>query len=266
MNDHQLKLVVFDWAGTIVDYGSTAPEEVFRKCFVNRGIYLTREEIRKPMGMEKKDHIRELLRTETGTNQWKEQFGRDWTEEDVDDIYETFEEELRHIVAEHSRLIPGAYQAVQDIREKGILIGSTTGYTPEMMEIVTKEAEKDGFVPDYLVTPKHVGSGRPAPFMIYETMRQAGVYPASRVVKVGDTAADIWEARNAGVWSVGVIEGSSAAGMSREERESLSPEEISQRKKEARRIYEKAGADYIIDEISELPQIIDEINRELGEE
>ena len=80
---NRIQMIVFDWAGTTVDYGSSAPSEVFDRVFSQAGIHLTREEINRPMGMEKKAHIRELLSTPSGTEQWKARYGTTWTEEDV---------------------------------------------------------------------------------------------------------------------------------------------------------------------------------------
>ena len=87
---NRIQMIVFDWAGTTVDYGSSAPSEVFDRVFSQAGIHLTREEINRPMGMEKKAHIRELLSTPSGTEQWKAWYGTTWTEEDVQKLYQTF--------------------------------------------------------------------------------------------------------------------------------------------------------------------------------
>ena len=56
-----IRLVVFDWAGTTVDYGSSAPSEVFDRVFTKAGLHFTREEINRPMGMEKRAQIRRPL-------------------------------------------------------------------------------------------------------------------------------------------------------------------------------------------------------------
>ena len=266
MKENSIGLVVFDWAGTTVDYGCIAPLELFRRCFEPRGIFLSPEEIRKPMGLEKKDHIRTLVETETASEQWRARYGKEWTEEDVQAIYESFEEMLKNTVAEYSQVLPGVEKTVKELREKGIRIGSSTGYTREIMEIVMKEAKKGGYEPDFLVTPQDVNGGRPAPFMIYENMRLANVYPPCRVVKVGDTAADILEGRSGSVWTVGILEGSSAAAMTEEERRTLSAEEVEKRKDHARKIYEEAGADYVIDSILELPLIIEKIEERMEKE
>lgn len=53
--------VIFDWAGTTVDYGCFAPVQAFVEVFRHFGIEPTMEEVREPMGMLKRDHIRAML-------------------------------------------------------------------------------------------------------------------------------------------------------------------------------------------------------------
>lgn len=264
MNKEQVRLVVFDWAGTVVDYGCVAPAVVFQKTFENWEIKLTKEEILKPMGMEKKDHIRELLRLEHVTKTWRELRGSDWTEEDVDVMYQTFEKMLADIVADYSKVMPGVKETVDTLRKQEIVIGSTTGYTAEIMEKVTAKATAEGYTPDHLVTPDVVGTGRPGPFMVYENMRRSNVYPASCVVKVGDTTMDILEGVSAGVWTVGILDGSSQVGLSYEEAQAISPSEKENLWKKAEEIYRNAGADFVIEDITKLPKVIEEINSRLS--
>lgn len=47
----RIEAVIFDWAGTVVDYGCFAPVEAFRQAFEEAGIHPAVEEIRKPMGL-----------------------------------------------------------------------------------------------------------------------------------------------------------------------------------------------------------------------
>ena len=76
------------------------------------------------------------------------------------------------------------------------------------------------------------------------------------VLKVGDTVADIREGRNAGVTTVGIIEGSSVLGYSEAEYNALSQEEKAQAKAKAAAVYQNCGADYIIDNMSGLVNLI----------
>lgn len=57
---NNLKGIIVDWAGTMVDYGCMAPLNVFVEVFKEKGITISKEEARGPMGLKKLDHIREL--------------------------------------------------------------------------------------------------------------------------------------------------------------------------------------------------------------
>ena len=259
-----IRLVVFDWAGTTVDYGSSAPSEVFDRVFTKAGLHFTREEINRPMGMEKKAHIRALLTSESGSRQWRETSGAPWTESDVERLYREFEDTLRQVVTEHSTPIPGVVETVAQLRERGLRIGSTTGYTSEMMELVIPRARALGYEADCVVTPDITGASRPTPFMLYECMRRLNVYPPDAVVKVGDTVVDIQEGKNAGAWSVGILTGSNLLGLTQAEYQAADPGELEARKCQAADRYREAGADLVIDSILELPAAIDELDRRLA--
>src|SRR6185437_12096781 len=62
MNVEKLKAVVFDWAGTVVDFGSFAPMGVFVEAFRQFGVDVTIAQAREPMGRPKWDHIDAMLK------------------------------------------------------------------------------------------------------------------------------------------------------------------------------------------------------------
>lgn len=262
----QIQLVVFDWAGTTTDFGSQAPVQVFDRTFSQYGLHFSRQEINAPMGMEKKAHIRSMLSTEHGQELWKAARGQAWNEQDVESVYESFEDNLRRVVAEYSQVIPGVPETVEALRSREIKIGSTTGYTSEMMQFVLPVAKASGYEPDCVVTPDVTGYSRPTPFMLYECMRRTGVWPASCVVKVGDTVVDIQEGKNAGAWAIGILKGSNLMGFSLEEYEQASPDELRSRREHARKVYLEAGADAVIDSILDLPKAIEKINARMAEQ
>lgn len=261
---HTIELAVFDWAGTTTDYGSQAPIQVFDRTFSQMGLHFTRDEINAPMGMEKKAHIRSMLSTPRGNQLWQDAFGRSWNDTDIEELYQRFEHNLRQVVAEYSQPIPGVPQAIAQLREMGLKIGSTTGYTSEMMQYVLPVAQKGGYTPDCVVTPDITGHSRPSPFMLYECMRQFGIYPASHVVKVGDTVMDILEGKNAGAWAIGIIVGSNLMGMSEQEYEHAPLDERDRRRAAAIQAYESAGADMVIESIADLPTAIGALNARLA--
>ena len=144
-------------------------------------------------------------------------------------------------------------ETVTALREKGIKIGSTTGYTDAMMAIVAPKAAENGYAPDAWFSPDAVGhKGRPYPYMIYKNMEALGISSAEDVVKVGDTISDIKEGKHAGVYTIGVIEGSSELGLSQKEYEALSDVEKQEKAKAVKKKFMAAGADAVIANMREL--------------
>jgi phosphonoacetaldehyde hydrolase len=259
-----IKAVILDWSGTSVDFGSIAPVDALLETFALRGINITKIEAREPMGLSQRDHIRKILRSERVSTVFNDKYGRLPDEEDVCEFYDDFKPLLREKLRARAEPIDGILNAVADLRKIGVKIGSTTAYSREMMDVLSSRAGELGYSPDVTVTPDDVPLGRPAPYMIFRNMERLMVYPPGNVVKVGDTLADIGEGRNAGVWSVGVTVGGSVLGLSSGEYASLSAEESeSVRKQCANRFYE-AGADYVIESIEKLPELIERINGEIA--
>lgn len=259
----KIKAVVFDWAGTTVDYGCFAPLNVFIEIFKRRGIDVTMEEARKPMGKLKIDHIREMCEMDRIKNIWSDKFGSFPTEEDVNELYAEFEPMLFDTLEEYTTPIPHVVETVKRLRENGLKIGSTTGYTREMMNVVEPNAAKKGYSPDFLITPSEVSQGRPYPWMCYKNAEALGVSPMSSMVKVGDTLSDVREGVNAGMWSVAVIKGSSELGLTQEEVEIMDKEELKNRMDVVSKRFKEAGAHFVIDTMAELEDIIVKIENEI---
>ena len=242
--------IIFDWAGTTVDYGCFAPVKAFIEAFEQFGITPTLEEVRKPMGMLKIDHVRTMLSMDRISGLWEEKQGRKWTEEDVQRVYELSESKILEIVHNYAEPKPYVVETVKKLREMGLKIGSTTGYTDEMMALVVPKAAELGYAPDCWFSPDSTNKkGRPYPYMIFRNMEKLELKDVSRVMKVGDTVSDILEGKNAGLVTVGILEGSSVMGLTQEEYEALSPEEREAADKKAEQIYLEAGADYIVRDV-----------------
>lgn len=254
--------VILDWAGTTVDFGCFAPVNVFIDIFKNAGINVTMAEAREPMGMLKIDHIRAMLSMPRVATLWEEKYGRSFTEQDVEVLYAEFEPALMASLSSYTDPIPGVVETIDTLRNQGLKIGSTTGYTNTMMEVVVPNALKKGYHPDVVITPDATNSmGRPYPYMIYRNMEALKLSASWKVVKVGDTISDIKEGVHAGVWSVGVIIGSSEMGLSSEEFANLSEAEKQAAIDKTAQSFMENGADFTIQTMRELPQLIDQINR-----
>jgi len=261
----QIKCVIMDWAGTAVDYGCFAPLNAFLKVFSEeKGIEITLRQAREPMGMLKIDHIRAILSMPDVREKFTVRYGRDWNETDVEEMYRSFEKHLFASLTEFTEPIPGVVETLDSLRRQGIRIGSTTGYTAQMMEVVRPGAAEKGYVTDFLATPDGLPAGRPAPYMIFRNLTELAIPSVQEAVKVGDTLSDIREGINAGVWSVGVITGSNEMGITEAEYARIPDGELARMKEEVRRRMLGAGAHHVLDNIAELPAYIETLNERLN--
>lgn len=252
----KFEAVIFDWAGTTVDYGCFAPVQTFVEVFKAFGIEPTMEETRKPMGMLKWDHIKTMLGMERIRGEFVKVYGREPEDKDVDAMFQQFNEKLLKVLDQFAEPKEYVVETVEKLRAAGIKIGSTTGYTDEMMEIVTREAKKAGYAPDFVCTPDATGQkGRPYPYMVFENMKALGVTSVKNVIKAGDTISDIKEGKNAGVMTVGIVVGSSEMGLSEAEFAALGEEERNAKIKEVEKRYFEAGADAVVTDIRGILQI-----------
>ena len=94
----KIEAVIFDWAGTTVDFGSFAPVQAFIRAFEEFGITPTIEEVREPMGMLKWNHIHTMMQMPRIKKEWATRHGRDWTKEDVDAVYQKSESCIMEIL------------------------------------------------------------------------------------------------------------------------------------------------------------------------
>ncbi|MDR1532000.1 MAG: phosphonoacetaldehyde hydrolase [Clostridiales bacterium] len=258
----KIKAVILDWAGTTVDFGSFAPIEAFTAAFKAFGIAPTAEEIRAPMGLAKRAHIEKMLEGPRLSALWRDKRGKPHTAEDVDNIYAQFESALFRVLERHAEPLPGVAETVREIREMGIRVGSTTGYTRKMMEVIAPLAARKGYASDCLICPEDTGGiGRPYPYMLWRSLEKLGVLSISEALKIGDTAADMREGNNAGCLCVGVIKGSSVLGLGAGEFARLGAAEKAALFTAAERIYREAGADFVLSEITELPGLIRRLGR-----
>ncbi|MFC7392693.1 phosphonoacetaldehyde hydrolase [Scopulibacillus cellulosilyticus] len=260
-----VKAIFMDWAGTMIDYGCFSPVDVFIEVFRKKGIEVTLEEARKPMGLMKWDHIQVMCQMDRIANLWKEKYGKFPDDKDVDDLYADFEPMLMSILPKYSTPVPGAVELVERLKKMGLKIGSTTGFTLEMMDIVAPEAKKHGYVPDSIVTSSEMPAGRPYPWMIYQNAINLGICPLSHTIKVGDSISDIKEGRNAGAWTVGVIKGSNELGMTEQEVNQCDPDILADKMEAVEKRFKEAGADYVIESIGKLDEIIPKVDLRISQ-
>jgi phosphonoacetaldehyde hydrolase len=252
----QIRAVILDWSGTTVDYGSRAPALAFVEVFRRRGIEITVEEARGPMGRAKREHLVALVGLPRIAKLWRERFSRGPSDADVQAIYDDFLPFLKRTLASHTAVIPGVAEAIAECRSRGLKIGSTTGYSRELMDVVIPLAVQAGYAPDVVVCSDEVAVARPAPWMNFRAAEALGVYPMSAILIVDDTPVGIEAAKHAGGIAVAVTQTGNAVGLSESEVAALAPQELKRKLHETEEMFRAAGADIVIKSVAELPALL----------
>ena len=255
-----VKAVIFDWAGTTVDYGSRAPMGAFVKLFESEGIEMTIAQARIPMGISKWEHINFLLNLPEVQSQWLKIHKISHTDADVDRLLDIFVPMNKISILECGQLIPGVATLAKALRERDIKIGSTTGYTRELLDLLLPIAKKQGYEVDVFSYSGDTPLGRPSAQMMIKCARQLGLDNPLSFIKVDDTQPGIEEGKSFGCWTVGVAVSGNMLGLSLEELEALPVVEADRLKNVARMNMQEMKPDFVIDSVADLLTIIDEIN------
>ncbi len=259
-----LRAAIFDWAGTVIDFGSRAPVLAVTQTFADFGVPITVDEARGPMGMAKRDHLQALLTLPRVADRWRQVQGQAPDEQAIDRIYRAFLATQTQLLTAHSDVIPGCLTALDACRRRGMRLGSSTGYTRELMDLLVPAAREQGLEFEAVVCADDVPQGRPAPWMCLENARRLSAYPMASVVAVDDTTVGIEAGLNAGMWTVGVAKSGNLVGLSSAELDNLPPTDQRMRLQRAHEQLRFSGAHHVIDTIADLPAVIDGIEAALS--
>lgn len=259
----KINAVLFDWAGTTVDYGSRSPVQVFIEIFHRLGIAITEAEARGPMGQAKREHIASVMSLPRVSKLWQEKFGKSPTSSDVDQLYADFLPLQLSVLSQGSAVIPGVPSVVDELRSRSLKIGSTTGYTRALMEAVILPARQQGYEPDVIVCSDEVSAGRPMPWLNFRACEALGVFPPSSVLVIDDTPIGIQAARNAGMWAVGVTMTGNGLGLSQKDAESLSEDDLNKRLSLIEQEFLASGAHFVIRSAADLIPVLDRLNSQM---
>ncbi len=254
-----IEAVLFDWAGTTMDFGCMAPAVVFVEVFEREGVPITAAEARAPMGAHKRTHIRRITELDAVRQRWTEARERPPEEADVERMFTAFVPLQLECLSEYSRLIPGTLEVVAALRARGVRIGSTTGYTREMMGILQRDAAAQGYEPDATFCASDVPEGRPYPHMCLRNAIELGVSTVQACVKVDDTTPGVEEGLNAGMWTIGLATSGNEVGLSLADWEALPEADRARKRERAFTRMRQAGAHYVVDSIADVLPCVEAI-------
>lgn len=266
LGDVTVEAVIFDWAGTIVDFGSFAPTTIFVEAFKKEyNFHISLDEARVPMGLGKWDHIQAVGQLTSVAQRWLTQFGKAMKKEDIDQIYQRFIPLQQKKVATHAQPILNAIEIVNNLKDQGIKIGSCSGYPRAVMDILIPAAAKYGYQPDCIVATDDLAhGGRPAPYMALKNVIELGVTNVAHCIKVDDSTPGIDEGHNAGMWTVGLLLSGNEAGLTAQQYQDASAQTLEKVRHKARLVMEKSNPHFLIDTINDLPAVVTEIKQRLN--
>jgi len=260
----KIQAVLLDWAGTTMDYGCMAPAVVFVEVYKRQGVPITMDEARAPMGAHKRVHIQQISQLDSVRQRWEAAHARPPTEADIDRMFAEFVPLQLACLSDYSTLIPGTLEVVAAMRQRGIKIGSTTGYLTEMMAINRKDGAKQGYEPDSNVCASDVPAGRPYPYMCLQNVINLQVSPVEGCVKIDDTVPGVEEGLNAGMWSIGLAMSGNEVGLPLKDVQALPPADRERRRQRAYTRMFQCGAHYVVDSIADIMPCLDDIERRLA--
>ncbi len=259
-----IQALLLDWAGTTMDHGCMAPAVVFIEVYKREGVPISIDEARQPMGAHKRVHIQKISEIPAVRQRWQEVHGAPPGEEDVDRMFANFVPLQLECLSSYSELIPGTLETVAACRDRGMKIGSTTGYLPEMMKINLDDAKRQGYEPDSTVCAGDVPAGRPYPFMCLQNVINLEVSPVEACVKVDDTLPGIEEGLNAGMWTIGLAVSGNEVGLPLDEMRNLAKDDYEARRGRAYTRMYQCGAHYVVDSIADIMPCLDDIEARLA--
>ena len=259
-----LRAVVLDWAGTTVDYGCMAPVATFMQAFAESGVPITVAEARAPMGMPKWQHIQAITRMEPVAARWHAVHGSSPQDETSTRFMRVSCPCRCRRWLSTPMSSPASWRPSAPSGSRGIAIASTTGYPREVMDVVVRVAAEQGYETDVTICAGDTPAGRPGPFMALQALIRLSISPVEAVVKIGDTAVDIEEGLNGGMWSVGVAVTGNEVGLTAAEYAAQPAEERLRLAKQATERLLSAGAHYVVDSLGDVLPVLEGIEERLA--
>ena len=263
--NNRIRLCIFDLGGTIVDKYSLSPFISLKQAFKNKRINVNNHLIYKDMGMNKHEHIEEILKDKYIRRNWFKLYGQYPNQNSAMSVYDEFIKYQMDDGIKNIEILPETKSCINWLKNNNISIGATTGFSrPIMNAIKEKLLDEDIYIDKYVSSTCLGKPGRPNPHMMNEIINKLDLtFDTRKIIKVDDTCVGIQEGKNAGTLTIGVAKWSTNMKMTEyNQDENMTKEEYVERLKCSREALWSANPDYVIESLDELPRIINHINSE----
>jgi phosphonatase-like hydrolase len=193
-----IRLVVFDVGGTLIEDRGNVPKTL-GDVLSRHGISSSAEEINRWRGASKRELIAHFVERQSLP-----------ASADRAKLTTLIHDEFTSEIIAIYRSVPpitGVEQAIRQLRDKGYLVATTTGFNRAITESIFRRLGWNDYFAATICSDD-VSQGRPSPFMLFHAMEAARVNSVNEVVAVGDTPLDLQVGSNAGLRAViGVLSG-----------------------------------------------------------
>ena len=204
-----IKCCIFDLGGTIIDKYSITPTISIKKLFEIYKIKLSDDLIIDYMGIEKKRHIEIIMEDKNILKKWEKNNGK-FNNKKLNDMFLEYKNIEKDFTLNNMKIIPQTWKCINDLKDMGMLIGSTTGFDSSQVELIKYKLEKRGiFLDNYESSCFEDNIMRPGTEMIMNNLCKLDIEDPKSVLKIDDTNIGIKEGHNAGCLTVGVYRWSS---------------------------------------------------------
>lgn len=187
---HQLRLVVFDWDGTLMDSEGRIVASM-QQAIDEVGLSpRPRNALSNIIGLGLKEALAELYPGEG--------------EERLDALVEAYRRQFLQLNPVQQTPFPGARESLQWLQDNGVTMAVATGKARRGLDRVFDEYDLGGFFSDSRCADE--AASKPNPQMLLELVESIGVEPRQTLM-VGDTEYDMEMAARAGVHALAVSYG-----------------------------------------------------------
>jgi phosphoglycolate phosphatase len=109
----------------------------------------------------------------------------------------TFEQVYSDSIVGGVAPVPGATEAIARLREAGVKVALTTGFSPGTQQRII-DALGWADIADLVLAPGDGGRGRPYPDLILNALLRSGIDDVAKIAVLGDTSSDILSGVRAG--------------------------------------------------------------------
>lgn len=185
--DAKIELAVLDMAGTTVaDDG-----------LVIRAFDVAATEVGVPAEGAERDNARRYVLDTMGQSKIEVFRALFVTEERAQSANAAFEAAYRNSVDGGVRPIPGAADAITQLRDAGVKVVLTTGFSGTTQALLL-DALGWGDIADLVLAPGDGVRGRPYPDLVLSALMRTGVDDVAKVAVAGDTTSDVLSGVRAG--------------------------------------------------------------------